>query len=91
MAVQLGSDDPTQEFDAIVEKYNTNIHDFLLKLPGISSKNINAVMKKGENMKNLLKLSQVRWPFIFQIDIEFIYETLVLGSTNRNVGEFQER
>lgn len=60
LAVQLGSDDPTQEFDAIVEKYNTNIHDFLLKLPGISSKNINAVMKKGENMKNLLKLSQVR-------------------------------
>lgn len=59
MAIQLGSEDPSQDFDLISEKYNTNIHDFLLKLPGITSKNIDAVMRKGKSFKDLLKLTEV--------------------------------
>ena len=57
-ALQLGSTDPTQDYDFITEKYNTNIHDFLIKLPGITSKNIDAVMRKGVSLKNLLKMSE---------------------------------
>ncbi|CAO1410792.1 unnamed protein product [Diamesa serratosioi] len=59
IAIQLGSEDPTMEFDAITDKFNANIHDFLLKLPGINSKNINAVMRKGKSLKDLLKLTVV--------------------------------
>ena len=59
VAIQLGSEDPTMEFDAITDKFNANIHDFLLKLPGINSKNINAVMRKGKSLKDLLKLNVV--------------------------------
>ena len=58
MAIQLGSEDPTQDYDLVAEKYNTNIHDFLLKLPGISSKNIDAVMRKGKSLKDLLKMNE---------------------------------
>ncbi|CAO1415638.1 unnamed protein product [Diamesa tonsa] len=57
VAIQLGSEDPTMEFDAITDKYNANIHDFLLKLPGINSKNINTIMRKGKSLKELLKLN----------------------------------
>lgn len=58
VAVQIGSDDPSQELDAITEKYNASIHDLLMKLPGIHLKNIHAVMRKGKNLKELLKMSE---------------------------------
>lgn len=57
-AVQSGSDDPTLELDAITEKYNAAIHDLLLKLPGITLKNIHGVMRKGKNLKELLKMEE---------------------------------
>ena len=57
-ALQTGCDDPSQELDAITEKYNASIHDLLLKLPGITLKNIHAVMKKGKNLKEVLKMNE---------------------------------
>jgi DNA excision repair protein ERCC-4 len=78
VAVQLGSDqEPTQEFDAVVEKFNTNVHDFLLKVPGITSKNINAVMRKGGCLKDLLKMSEVsEMFFIHSTDFNFLTRIL---------------
>lgn len=58
MAIQQGTDDPTQELDSITERYNANIYDFMLKLPGINLKNIDAVMRKGKNLKEILKKSE---------------------------------
>lgn len=78
MAVQLGSEDPTQEFDAVVEKFNTNVHDFLLKLPGITSKNINAVMRKGGCLKNLLKMSEVGSSILFSRNFHFFLNYFLL-------------
>lgn len=57
-AVQSGSDDPTLELDAITDKYNAAIHDLLLKLPGMTLKNIDGVMRKGKNLKELLKMDE---------------------------------
>lgn len=57
-ALQSGSEDPSLELDAITEKYNANIHDFVLKLPGITLKNVHAVMRKGKNLKELLKMNE---------------------------------
>jgi DNA excision repair protein ERCC-4 len=58
VALQTGSDDQSQELDAITEKYNANVHDFLMKLPGINLKNIDAVMRHGKNLKELLKMDE---------------------------------
>jgi ERCC4-type nuclease len=56
--VQLGTEDPSLELDAVTEKYNAPIHDFMMKLPGINLKNINSVMKKGKNLKEMLKMDE---------------------------------
>lgn len=57
-ASQIGSDDAVSELATATDKYNTALYDFLLKLPGIDSKNIHNVMKKGKSLKNLVKLSE---------------------------------
>lgn len=58
-AAGLGSDETTKELDNIVDRLNTNVYDFLLKLPGITTRNIVKVMKSVKNLKELLKLSEV--------------------------------
>lgn len=57
-AAQHGSSD-AKELDSIVDKINTNVQDFLLKLPGINSRNITNVMKKVKDLKELLTLNEV--------------------------------
>lgn len=57
-AAALGSDDALNDLDNISQKYNHNIHDFLMKLPGINSRNIGKIMRHGGNLKQLLKKSQ---------------------------------
>lgn len=59
-AAALGSDENTKELDSIVDRLNTNIYDFLLKLPGITIRNVAKVMTKVKNLKELLKLNMVR-------------------------------
>ncbi|KAL3282353.1 hypothetical protein HHI36_005540 [Cryptolaemus montrouzieri] len=39
-------------------KYNSGIYDFVRKLPGINSKNIDTLLRRVKNMKNALKLSE---------------------------------
>lgn len=56
-AASLGSNESTSELDHIVDKMNTNIYDFLLKLPGITTRNIPRVMTRVKNMKELVRLS----------------------------------
>lgn len=55
--ISAGLEDPSQDFAAVTERYNPNIYDFVLKLPGISTKNVHAVMRHANNLKNLLKLN----------------------------------
>uniref|UniRef100_A0A336MFC1 DNA repair endonuclease XPF n=1 Tax=Culicoides sonorensis TaxID=179676 RepID=A0A336MFC1_CULSO len=56
-AQALGSEDALNDLDTIAEKYNQNIHDFLLKLPGINTLNIGRVLRHGGSLKQLLKKS----------------------------------
>lgn len=60
VAALLGSDEAggAGEGDNIVDRTNPNIHDFLIKLPGINSKNIGKVMRKCKNLKELLKKTE---------------------------------
>ncbi|KAL9692207.1 hypothetical protein quinque_000023, partial [Culex quinquefasciatus] len=60
VAALVGSDEAggPSEMENIAESSNPNIHDFLIKLPGINSKNIGKVMRKCKNLKELLQKSQ---------------------------------
>lgn len=55
-AAAVGSEDAGAYDDL---KFNSNIYDFLLRLPGINTKNIHKVMRHGGSLKELLKLKQV--------------------------------
>ncbi|XP_055603045.1 DNA repair endonuclease XPF [Uranotaenia lowii] len=58
VAAAVGSDEASNEIENLSDRTNPNIYDFLLKLPGINSKNIAKVMKRCKNLKELLKKSQ---------------------------------
>lgn len=64
-AAVIGTDD-AKDLEIIVDKINSNIYDFLLRLPGINSRNINKIIRKVKNLKELLKLNEV----IIIIEIE---------------------
>ncbi|XP_067634879.1 DNA repair endonuclease XPF isoform X2 [Eurosta solidaginis] len=40
-------------------KYNPNIYDFLLRLPGVNTRNVHKLMRQGGSLKELLKCTQV--------------------------------
>lgn len=47
-----------QDLDVIQSKYNSNIYDFIQKLPGVSSKNIDSFLRKGVSMDEIVKKSE---------------------------------
>lgn len=55
-AAALGADD-TGAYDDL--RFNSNIYDFLLRLPGVNTKNVHKLMRHGGSLKELLKKSQV--------------------------------
>ena len=67
--IQDGKDQPNAEYtaavglendvDLIESKYNSNIYDFVQKLPGITSKNIDTFLRKTKNMDNALTKTAV--------------------------------
>lgn len=42
-----------------VEKFNSRIQDFVSKLPGITTKNVQSVLSKGQSLDHLNKLTKV--------------------------------
>ncbi|XP_058821611.1 DNA repair endonuclease XPF [Topomyia yanbarensis] len=60
VAALVGSDEAggPVEIEQIADRSNPNIHDFLIKLPGINSKNIGKVMRRCKNLKELLKKTE---------------------------------
>lgn len=64
-----GKDQPSTEYAAsisgeddlevIESRYNSVIYDFILKLPGVNSKNIDTLLRRGKNLKHLIELSEV--------------------------------
>lgn len=76
----MGKDDPNieyaaavgdeQDLDIIETKYNSSVYDFVQKLPGITSKNIDIFLRKAKNMCNALKMTEVR---IFNFHVIFFH------------------
>ncbi|GBP45164.1 DNA repair endonuclease XPF [Eumeta japonica] len=40
------------------ERYNTLIHDFVMKLPGVTTKNVSRIMNKGKSLDHLVTLTR---------------------------------
>lgn len=61
-------------------KFNSNLYDFLLKLPGINTRNIYKLMKGAESLKDILQKSEVcvldkiLYYHIFQLYLDVILE-----------------
>lgn len=60
-AAALGND---HDIDIIETKYNSNIYDFIQKLPGINSKNIDGFLRQCKNLDNVVNMSEVKKLFI---------------------------
>lgn len=69
-AAALGSNENSKELESIADQMNSNIYDFLLKLPGITTRNIYKVMMKVKNLKELIRLNMVRINIIVLIMIK---------------------
>ncbi|XP_013114075.1 DNA repair endonuclease XPF [Stomoxys calcitrans] len=54
-AAAIGADD-IGAYDDL--KFNANVYDFLLRLPGVNTKNVHKLMRHGGSLKELLKKSQ---------------------------------
>lgn len=57
VAAIVGVEENALDIDKM-EKYNIGIQDFVMKLPGVNTKNIVALLSKGESLDHLLTLSQ---------------------------------
>lgn len=57
-AAVIGSEETGRSIE-MFKKFNSNIFDFSLRLPGINSSNIHKVMRNGGNLKQLLNKSMV--------------------------------
>lgn len=55
-AAAVGSD---SDADAILNKYNIAIYDFVQKLPGVSTKNIDHFLRNGTSLDAIIKMSEV--------------------------------
>lgn len=58
-AALVGSEDAGASSMETLDKFNMNIFDFVIRLPGVSYKNAFNLMRKGGSLKDLLKKSQV--------------------------------
>lgn len=48
-----------ENIDVVETKYNTGIYDFVQKLPGITSKNIDTFLRRFENLNQAIITSEV--------------------------------
>lgn len=81
--MQEGKEEPSAEYasavgseeniDVMETKYNTNIYDFMQKLPGITSKNIDIIMRNVKNLDEMIKLNKVGSKFTILLLCNFIH------------------
>ncbi|XP_025829916.1 DNA repair endonuclease XPF isoform X2 [Agrilus planipennis] len=82
------------DLDMIETKYNSSVYDFVQKLPGITSKNIDIFLRKTKNIKKVISLSQEELKEILgnSKEAEELYnaihkEHLPQNSTGQRIGQ----
>ncbi|KAK2583994.1 hypothetical protein KPH14_006454 [Odynerus spinipes] len=57
-AAQIGLDENAEDKQVMSQKYNSNIQDFIFKLPGVHSKNVCTILNQGKSLDHLVKLTE---------------------------------
>uniref|UniRef100_A0A224XJV8 DNA repair endonuclease XPF n=1 Tax=Panstrongylus lignarius TaxID=156445 RepID=A0A224XJV8_9HEMI len=94
-AAAVGNEDAHLE-DERLEKYNIEIQDFVAKLPGVNSKNVNHLLNKGKSLPHLLTLTKEEISGILgnSVNGELLYNSLhnkVVPSTEASSNNFRAR
>ncbi|XP_029178024.1 LOW QUALITY PROTEIN: DNA repair endonuclease XPF [Nylanderia fulva] len=78
VAAKIGADEDTENKQLMVERYNSNIQDFMTKLPGVHSKNLRILLNKGQSLSHLIKLTQEELKEILgnTNDAELLYKAM---------------
>lgn len=56
VGMEIGSE---QQDPDVQEMWNTAVHDFVTKLPGVTTKNQRSLLIKGQSLDHILSLSKV--------------------------------
>ncbi|XP_026732524.1 DNA repair endonuclease XPF isoform X1 [Trichoplusia ni] len=67
-AIALNGDNTAE--DMHYERYNIQVHDFVQKLPGVTSKNIARIMNRGKSLDHLITLNQKELQEIIENKVE---------------------
>lgn len=70
-ALALSSDNTAEDIN--YERYNVMVHDFVQKLPGVTSKNIARIMNKGISLDHFITLTKVSFILNLYYDTYIIY------------------
>lgn len=74
-AIAIGDHD----LDLIETKYNSSVYDFVQKLPGITSKNVDRFLRSGVNMQTVVQKTEV--PTDQLLCAGFVLKSRFLGGT----------
>ncbi|GLV38110.1 meiotic 9 [Carabus blaptoides fortunei] len=82
-AASVGSDSDT---DILLKKYNTAVYDFVQKLPGITSKNINQFLRNAKNLDSVVKMSEEELKNVLgnTVDAKALYNILHVKHIQQN-------
>ncbi|CAH0391346.1 unnamed protein product [Bemisia tabaci] len=78
VAASIGAEEGALEDDTFLDKYNIGIHDFVGKLPGVTTKNVYMLLNRGKSLDHLIMLSQEQLADILKNsgNAELLYKAL---------------
>ncbi|EDV91996.1 DNA repair endonuclease XPF [Drosophila grimshawi] len=66
VAAAVGSEESSAAASSEQLQYNNAIHDFLLRLPGVHTRNVHGVLRKGGSLRQLLQRTQAELSDLLQ-------------------------
>ncbi|XP_063534990.1 DNA repair endonuclease XPF isoform X1 [Cydia strobilella] len=86
-AIAFGGDNTAD--DVNYERYNVLVHDFVQKLPGVTSKNLARIMNKGRSLDHLITLDKEQVAEVIENknEAETLYSVLHVKATPSDAGK----
>lgn len=77
-AVQIGIFENGEDTQVMFQKYNSNIQDFMAKLPGVHSKNVCRILNQGQSLDHLIKLTEDELAELIgnKVDAQMLYNSI---------------
>ncbi|XP_063621572.1 DNA repair endonuclease XPF isoform X1 [Cydia splendana] len=90
-AIAFGGDNTAD--DVNYERYNVLVHDFVQKLPGVTSKNLARIMNKGRSLDHLITLDKEQLAEVIENknEAETLYSVLHVKATPSDAGKDEKQ